>query len=208
LSGRRAAVAAAVAGAAAAGIVAANAWVLAAARGRAYRDPLAVPRCDVALIPGAGEEVIPGIRNPHFVLRVGLAAAVWRAGRAGRLVASGGPEEVPAMRRALEAAGVPAEAIADDARGISTLHTIRRAAADHAGERVMIVGETWHVPRALFYARAVGLDAVGCTARRSDPVVRAAVRSVRLGLVPAELREVAARVKAALVVATGRARRI
>jgi vancomycin permeability regulator SanA len=72
----------------------------------------------------------------------------------------------------------------------------------------MIVGETWHVPRALFYARALGLDAVGCTTRRSDSVARAAVRSVRLGLVPAELREVAARVKAAIVVAGGRTRGI
>jgi SanA protein len=186
-------------------VSAANLWVLSAARGRTWRDAFAVPRCEVALVPGAGPEVIPGIRNPHFAVRVGLAAAVWRAGRAGRLVASGGLDEVVAMRRELEAAGVPADAIVDDARGISTLHTIRRAAAEHGGERVMVVGETWHVPRALFYARALGLDAIGCTTRRSDSVVGAAVRSVRLGLVPAELREVAARVKAALVVASGRA---
>jgi SanA protein len=190
----------------AAGIGGANLWVLRAGRGRTWRDPFAVPRCEVAVIPGAGPEVRPGIRNPHFALRVGLAAAVWRAGRARRLVASGGADEVVAMRRELEAAGVPPDAIVDDARGISTLHTMRRAAADHAGERVMVIGETWHVPRALFYARALGLDAVGATTRRSDSVARAAVRSVRLGLVPAELREVAARVKAALVVASGNAR--
>ena len=192
-------------GGAGATIAAANIWVLSAGRGRTWRDPFAVPRCDVALVLGAGEEVLPGIRNPHFALRVGLAATVWGAGRAGRLVASGGPDEVTAMRAELEAAGVPAAAIVDDSHGISTLHTMRRAAADHAGERVMVVGETWHVPRALFYARALGLDAIGCTTRRSDSVVRAAVRSVRLGLVPAELREVAARLKAAIVVASGRA---
>jgi vancomycin permeability regulator SanA len=71
---------------------------------------------------------------------------------------------------------------------------------------VLVIGETWHVPRALFYARALGLDAVGVETRRSDSVLRAAVRSVRLGLVPAELREVAARCKAAIVVASGSAR--
>lgn len=192
-------------GGAAAAVAAANLWVLSAGRGRCFRDPFAVPRCEVALVPGAGEDVLPGIRNPHFVLRVGLAAAVWRAGRAGRLVVSGGPDEVVAMRRELEADGVPPDAIADDPHGISTLHTIRRAAAEHRGEQVMVVGETWHVPRALFYARALRLDAVGCTTRRSDSVVRAAVRSARLGLMPAELREVGARVKAAFVVGSGRA---
>ena len=194
------------AGGAAAAVAAANAWVLAAARGRTWRDPFAVPRCGTAWVPGAGHEVLPGIPNPHFALRVGLAAAVWRAGRAGRIVASGGPDEVAPMRAELEAAGVPAAAIVDDARGISTLHTMRRAAAEHPGERVMVIGETWHVPRALFYARALGLDAIGCTTRRSDSVLGAAVRSARLGLVPAELREVAARVKAAAVVVSGRAR--
>ena len=197
-----------LAGGAAAGVAAANLWVLAAGRGRTWRDPFAVPRCTHALVPGAGPEVLPGRRNPHFALRVNLAEAVWRAGRAERLVPSGGADEVAAMRTELEAAGVPAGAIVDDPRGVSTLHTIQRAAAEHRGERVMIVGETWHVPRGLFYARAVGLDAVGCTTRRSDSVVRAAVRSARLGLMPAELREVAARVKAALVVASGRAGRI
>ena len=196
---------AALLGSGVAGVAAANLWVLSAGHRRMWRDPFEVPPCAVAIVPGAGFEVLPGIRNPHFALRVGLAAAVWRAGRAGRLVASGGADEVDAMRRELEAAGVPAEAIVDDPHGISTLHTMQRAAADHRGERVMVVGETWHVPRALFYARAFGLDAVGCATRRSDSVVRAAVRSVRLGLMPAELREVAARVKAAVVVASGRA---
>ena len=189
-----------------AAIAAANAWVLGARRGRIYAGVTGLPRREVALLPGASPFVVPGIRNPHFELRVSLAAEVLRKGRAGRIVASGGPDEVGALRRALVAAGVPEDAIVDDARGISTLHTIRRAAADHPEDPVTIVGERWHVPRALFYARAVGLDAIGVTIDRSEPLHRSVLRSVRLRTVPAELREVAARVKAALVVGGGRAR--
>jgi SanA protein len=174
----------------------ANAAVLGARRVRNQSDPARLPACAVAVVPGTSRDVTPGVRNRHLDLRIEQTMLTWNARRAERIVVSGGATEVGEMREELEAKGVPATAIVEDPGGVSTLATVRHSAELAHGRPVVFVGESWHVPRALFYARALGIEAVGSSVHRPEPLTTVLGQSLRCRKVPAEVREVAARVKA------------
>jgi vancomycin permeability regulator SanA len=156
---------------------------------------------DCALVLGAG--VLPDGR-PSDVLRDRLdeALAVWREGRVRRILVSGdhqrpGYDEPNAMRRYLEARGVPSEAIFMDHAGLDTYSSVWRARNVFGVERVVVVTQRFHLARAMWLSRALGLEAEG----------RAADRRLYRGMVWLELREIASRTKAVLDVELGRAPR-
>lgn len=199
-----------VVGAASAGaIVAVNALVLAgghadhalAARARLQPevpDVLAPTPADFVVVPAA--RVYPGGR-PSVALRDRLdrALEIYRAGRARRILVSGndGPSanrEPTVMRAYLEARGVPAEDVLLDPSGFDTYSAMWRARHAYGAGRVIVVTQSFHLGRAVFVARAVGLRVEGA---RSD-------QHVYRGLAKDHVREVAARVKAALDVAMRR----
>lgn len=95
-------------------------------------------------------------------------------------------DEPTAMRAALDRRGVPDRAITLDYAGFRTLDSVARARSVFGQNRVTIVSDDFHVPRALFLARSQGLDAIGFT---STPVPIGLSRKTRA-------REVAARVRA------------
>ena len=69
------------------------------------------------------------------------------------------------MRDAITARGVPQDAVTLDYAGFRTHDSMVRARKVFLVERLTIVTDDWHQPRALFLARAAGLDAVGfCSA--------------------------------------------
>jgi SanA protein len=132
---------------------------------------------DVAGAPGAACIVVPGARihsdgTPFHLLadRLAAALALWRADKAPRIVLSGrggggpGVDEVAAMRRWLEARGVPPAALVDDAAGLRTLDTLRFCRERHGDARVLLVSNPFHVARCVFLGRALGLDAIGVDA--------------------------------------------
>jgi len=65
------------------------------------------------------------------------------------------------MREALIARGVPESAITLDYAGFRTLDSMARAKAVFGLQRCTIVTDDFHQARAIFLARAHGLDAVG-----------------------------------------------
>ena len=64
--------------------------------------------------------------------------------------------------------GVPAEAILVDSVGLSTYDSIKRAADQLAGQRVIIVTQKCHLYRAVYIARQLGLEAYGCDSALRD----------------------------------------
>ncbi len=68
---------------------------------------------------------------------------------------------------ALEA-GVPADAIWVDTAGLSTYESISRARGQMAGTRILIVTQKYHLYRAVYIARQLGLDAYGCDSALRD----------------------------------------
>lgn len=128
-------------------------------------------QADCILVLGAG---IRPDGTPSFMLRHRLDKGIelYEAGVAPKLLLSGdnGQErydEVNAMKGYVLAQGVPAEDIFLDHAGFSTYDSIYRAKAVFAVEEAVVVTQNYHLYRALFIARRLGLQAVGVSAEGS-----------------------------------------
>jgi vancomycin permeability regulator SanA len=132
---------------------------------RRYADPTSAPSEAVALVFGAG--VRPdGRPTPMLADRVRLAAELYRTGRVGKLLMSGDNgrpdyDEVSAMLAYAVALGVPASDVVRDHAGFSTYESCYRARAIFGLERAILVTQSYHLPRAVYTCRALGIEAVG-----------------------------------------------
>jgi vancomycin permeability regulator SanA len=130
-----------------------------------YSEVARVPEQRVAVVFGAA--VQPDGR-PSRVLaeRVEAGVRLYEAGRVQRLLMTGDNSqveynEVEAMQRYAEELGVPAEAITLDYAGFSTYESCYRAHAIFGLERAVLVTQHFHLPRAVYTCRHLGIDAVG-----------------------------------------------
>lgn len=135
-----------------------------AAAGHVY--PLGqVPHAPVGLVLGA--QVYPSGTPSRFLrARLDLALLLLQRGTVDRLLLSGdaqAPEydEPAAMRDHLVAAGASADRLVLDPYGLDTYDSCVRARDVYGVDRVVIVTQGYHLPRAVGTARLVGLDAVG-----------------------------------------------
>lgn len=72
--------------------------------------------------------------------------------------------EPDAMRRYLLAKGVPIVAMELDPQGLSTLESCQNAKQRFGDSEVVLVTNAYHMPRAVYACRAVGLNAIGLEA--------------------------------------------
>ncbi len=127
-----------------------------------------VPPAPVALVLGAG--LTPsGELSPFLAERVATAVDLYRDGRVQALLMSGDHsrvdhDEVAAMAAAAEAAGVPASAIVADHAGFDTYSSCYRARSVWGLDRVIVVSQAFHLPRAVWLCRRLGVDADGVAA--------------------------------------------
>ena len=77
---------------------------------------------------------------------------------------TGDYNEVAAMKELAIRLGVPSEDVFLDHEGYSTYESLCRAREVYGARRVLIVTQEFHLPRALFIARELGMDAVGVAA--------------------------------------------
>lgn len=183
-------------------VAAPAAWTRLASRGRVFGadDIAAVPGAPVALVLGAG--VGPDGRPSAFLRgRLDVARDLYRAGRVDVLLVSGDNrtpdyDEPTAMRDYLLSQGVPAHHIVADRAGNDSYDSCARARRVFGVTRLLVVSQTYHLPRALAICRALGLDADGV----GDHSVRRHARVWRAGV----LREFPANVKAVADVVTRR----
>jgi len=101
--------------------------------------------------------------------RVEAAVELHRRGLVERILVSGDNSstyynESDAMRRHVLALGVPEEEVVSDFAGFSTYETLYRAREIFGVRRPVLVTQGYHLPRALYIARGLGLDAVGLEA--------------------------------------------
>jgi len=148
-------------------LLAASLYVSLRYRGRIVPSARA-PGAPVALVFGAG---LAAVREPSPVLaeRLDKAVALWRAGKVQRLLLSGDNsdrrhDETRAMVAYVRARGVPDSAIEPDFAGLSTYDSCVRAHHVFGVRRVLLVTQAFHLPRALYIANSVGLDAYGVAA--------------------------------------------
>ena len=94
-------------------------------------------------------------------------------------------DEVNTMKRYLVDKGIPSEVVYMDHAGLSTYDTMYRAVNIFSVKKAIIVTQQYHMYRALFDARALGIDAYGvCSVKKQYG-----------GQAYRDIREVAARIK-------------
>jgi vancomycin permeability regulator SanA len=130
-----------------------------------------VPESPVAIVLGAG--VNPdGTLSPMLADRVQAGVDLYFAGTVSRLLMSGDNstehyDEVTAMRRYAIAKGVPPELVNLDYAGFRTYDTCVRAVKVFGIRRAVMVSQRYHLARAVYTARSVGIDAAGYVAGRN-----------------------------------------
>lgn len=129
-----------------------------------------VPPRRVALVYGAGIYRGGGL-SPMLEDRVETAVRLYQTGKVERLLFSGDNRYVDynepgQMADYAIARGVPAEHIQPDYGGRRTYDSCYRARHIFQLDEVILVSQAFHLPRALFLCRRVGLDAVAVAADR------------------------------------------
>jgi vancomycin permeability regulator SanA len=139
-------------------------WVSVASRDHVHELDDA-PSAPVALVLGAGLNP-DGSPSAFLAGRLEVARALYTSGRARVILVSGDNrianyDEPTAMRDWLVARGVPADAVVRDFAGRDTYNSCTRAKRVFGVDRVLVVSQGYHLPRAVTTCRAVGLDAEG-----------------------------------------------
>ncbi len=138
-----------------------------------------------ALVPGA---LVHPDGTPCAQLEDRLVTGIElvRAGRTERLLLTGAEttpwgNEVRAMAAFCQSHGLEAAQWVCDGGGTRTRHSLIRAAELFGVRSAWICTQRYHLPRALYWARAAGIDAVGIPADRR-PYRRAAAHHLREGV--------------------------
>ena len=134
--------------------------------------------------------------EPSDMLRDRLTrgVALYERGASSKLLMSGdhgqeGYDEVNAMKQFAVDAGVPSSDVFMDHAGFSTYESLYRAKAIFGVDKLIVVTQEYHLYRALYIARQLGIEAYGV----------AADYHTYAGQIVRDVREVAARVKDAVV---------
>lgn len=124
-----------------------------------------VPPTRVAIVFGAG--IRPdGEVSPMLADRVEAAVELYQLGRVQKLLMTGDNsrvnyDEVNAMRRYAIAHGVAENDITLDYAGFSTYESCYRARPIFGVEEAVLVTQRYHLPRAVYTCRALGMRATG-----------------------------------------------
>lgn len=154
---------------AAAAVLGPNAWVVLSTRGKLLTLSDAPPEdIDCILVLGCGV-YSDGSPTPMLNDRLTRAIALYEAGWSEKLLMSGDNRskyynELATMHRVAREAGVPSSAIALDYAGLNTYDSVYRARDIFGAKRIVIVTQAYHLYRALYLARALGLEAWGVAA--------------------------------------------
>jgi SanA protein len=138
---------------------------------RIYTDIDAVPNAPVAIVFGAGYS--EAALSPVLRDRVDTGVALYKMGKVRKLLMTGdnghlGYNEPNAMKDAAIREGVPARDILCDYAGFHTYDSLYRARDIFGVRLAVLVTQTYHLHRALYTARKLGLDVCGLSAERHD----------------------------------------
>lgn len=150
-----------------------------------------VPKADAIIVLGA--LVFPD-GNVSLMLRDRLTTGyeLYEKGKAPKIIVSGDHgqkeyDEVNTMKDFLKAKGVPSDDIFMDHAGFNTYDSLYRARDIFQAKKIIIVTQKYHLMRALFIAKELGIEAYGASA---DKRIYAGV------MLKNEIREIGARNKA------------
>ncbi|MGN9840508.1 SanA/YdcF family protein [Nonomuraea sp. H19] len=126
--------------------------------------PARVPAAQAALVLGAG--LYGATPTPMLARRLDIAAELYQAGKVRALLLSGDNsrkdyDEPTVMRDYLRGKGVPDAVMVLDYAGFDTWDSCVRARKVFGAERVTVITQEFHLPRAVTLCRTAGLEAFG-----------------------------------------------
>lgn len=151
----------------AAAVLVPNLMITRSARGHIVASPDDAPSARVAIVLGA--KVTGGMLSPMLLDRVATGVALYQMGKVDKLLLSGDHgrtdyDEVNAMLAYALEQGVPEEDVFTDHAGFSTYETMYRARDVFKVTDALVVTQGFHLPRAVYTARSLGLEATGVEA--------------------------------------------
>jgi vancomycin permeability regulator SanA len=124
-----------------------------------------LPHLPVVLVLGA-EVYADGVPSTFLQARLDLALELYRRGLVERILLSGDGrsrfyDETGGMRAYLLRRGVEESVMLVDPAGLDTYDSCLRARDVYGIDRLVVVSQSYHLPRALAICHALGLDAWG-----------------------------------------------
>ena len=168
-----------------------NLWVTGTVNSRILTQEQAAQLADVDCVLVLGCQVRSDGTPSHMLEdRLRRGVALYEAGAAPKILMSGDHgtkyyNEVDAMKRYALDAGVPSADVFMDHAGFSTYESMSRALRVFEADKIIIVTQEYHLYRAIYVAKALGIEAYG---------VAADYRTYS-GQLNRDIREVLARVK-------------
>ena len=147
-----------------------NLWVVKSTASRILTPEKAATLYDVDCILVLGCGVYAnGTPTAMLADRLQQGIALYNAGASGKLLMSGDHgqtdyDEVNTMRNYALAHNIPSSDIFMDHAGFSTYESMYRARDIFQAKKIIIVTQRYHLHRALYIAKALGLDAYGVSA--------------------------------------------
>lgn len=146
-----------------------------------YPNVRDVPKADVAVVLGAS--VYRGRPSPVLEERANTAVQLYLSGKVRKILVTGDNsalthDEVTPVRKYLISAGIPGGDIFLDHAGFDTYSSMYRARDIFEAQSAIIVTQDFHLPRALFIARSLGISAYGVGAKGSGGAGKDYLREV------------------------------
>lgn len=172
-----------------------NLYMIADSSQKLLTEEEAAELADVDYILILGASVYGTRPCPMLCDRLDTGIALYESGVSDMLLMSGDGigdyyDEVRTMQLYAVDKGVPEEKIELDPQGLCTFDSIKRVMEEYHGSKIVIVTQKYHMYRALYIAKKLGVEAYGVN---SDP------RSYS-GQETREIREIAARCKDFLMI--------
>ena len=163
-------------------IVAAHVTIYLATKSYIFDAVTEIPSAQAALIPGAAifED---GALSSIFLDRVDKAIELYKAGKVSKILVSGDNStvsynEVNPVRLYLISQNIPDEDIFLDHAGFDTYSSMYRARDIFGVTSLIVSTQSFHLPRAVFIAHRLGMEAYGVNADVGHMLFRNYIREV------------------------------
>lgn len=159
-----------------------NLFIYIIARPYIYKNIEDVPETQVVLIPGAAVNE-DGKLSPIFEERANRAALLYKVKKVSKILVSGDNStdsynEVNPVRNYLLGKGIPDQDIFLDHAGFDTYSTMYRARDIFQVSSAVVSTQSFHLPRSIFLARALGMDVYGVSANEEPARLKNYVREI------------------------------
>ena len=142
-----------------------------------------LPVVSTVMIPGAA---ILKNGNPSPILeeRISKAEIIYNSHLANKILVTGNSvspkiyDETSAIKLKLLRDGIPKEDIIIDSLGIDTYASIYRAKNTYNVNSMIIASQSFHLPRAIFIAKSLGINAYGIKSDQSNTQIRNYFREI------------------------------